>query len=536
MRHTNQLSIYLRDGWPVAAPQPVSASTRLTHDSGYAGTARTDTLGLEHAGPSRSPLVARLEEHADAQAAAEAQYAARMLSVHDPPRSRVNARLRRLSPPAITLRPRTPPPTRAMLATFTDNHERDDVSIMNYPPATARPRGEPAQEQGLLLLNAPVIPGVNVPAPPFLRDLPPVRRASQTWAQAQEPVRGWVQTHAAPPAAGQVHSPQEPPPLVHRCAELPPLTAPPPYEYEDPEMEEDTSSVDALATIRSRWPFAPPTLTSQAETAAPAQTLHTNTQLATPEISSVGRPPAPDAPSSADVPMAVDSPADEGALSSLQLRFERPPYEEWEELATRCARAVGDMRWVLSSCKELALHETNAVTKALVGAVLAVRDAFADAPDDMSVLEQEGCHEWGVKYELLLVSCCRNIDLLTLQAEHVRDRPPRIHKLSGLLDKLWRYVEKFEDLERKLRIVHDHIRVLDLHSRLQHSREHAAADASAERARRRAFSDVQNQARDRRREVRSEVRRLREETRARRDVRIERKLSRAEALGEACAV
>lgn len=144
--------------------------------------------------------------------------------------------------------------------------------------------------------------------------------------------------------------------------------------------------------------------------------------------------------------------------------------------------------------------------------------------------------------------------MLTLQAEHVRDRPPRINKLSGLLDKLWRYVEKFEDLERKLRVrsrssgpflplltalmqnVHDHVRMLHLHAHLRHSRETAAAEVASERARRRAFNDAHMQIRDHHREVRAEIRRMRDDARMRRDVRPQRKVQRADALGESFAV
>jgi hypothetical protein len=42
--------------------------------------------------------------------------------------------------------------------------------------------------------------------------------------------------------------------------------------------------------------------------------------------------------------------------------------------------------------------------------------------------------------------------MLYLQADHIRDRPPRINKIGGIIDKLWRFVEKFEDLGRRLRV------------------------------------------------------------------------------------
>ncbi|EKM53717.1 uncharacterized protein PHACADRAFT_260206 [Phanerochaete carnosa HHB-10118-sp] len=126
--------------------------------------------------------------------------------------------------------------------------------------------------------------------------------------------------------------------------------------------------------------------------------------------------------------------------------------------------------------------------------------------------------------------------MLTLQAEHVRDRPPRINKLSGLLDKLWRYVEKFEDLERKLRTIYDHVRILHLHTRLRHSRETAAAEVASERARRRAFSDAHMHTRDNHRELREEIRRVRDEAWIRRVVQPQREVQRADALGEPFAV
>ena len=44
------------------------------------------------------------------------------------------------------------------------------------------------------------------------------------------------------------------------------------------------------------------------------------------------------------------------------------------------------------------------------------------------------------------------MDMLFLQVDHIRDRPPRINKIGDILDKLWRYVEKFEDLGRRLQV------------------------------------------------------------------------------------
>ena len=42
--------------------------------------------------------------------------------------------------------------------------------------------------------------------------------------------------------------------------------------------------------------------------------------------------------------------------------------------------------------------------------------------------------------------------MLYLQTDHIRDRPPRINKISGILDKLRRFAAKLEDLERRLRV------------------------------------------------------------------------------------
>lgn len=64
---------------------------------------------------------------------------------------------------------------------------------------------------------------------------------------------------------------------------------------------------------------------------------------------------------------------------------------------------------ILTSCKELALHEINAVIEALTGAILAVRDAMAEAPSDPTEPDQGHGREWARKYEVILSSCRRYV-------------------------------------------------------------------------------------------------------------------------------
>ena len=120
----------------------------------------------------------------------------------------------------------------------------------------------------------------------------------------------------------------------------------------------------------------------------------------------------------------------------------------------------------------------------------------------------------------------------------MRARPPRINKISSVLDKLWKFAEKLEDLGHKIQVssrpnrtasagvpiltvraqtFHDHLDVLNLHSQLQSLHITAAEELEAERARRRTFEEHRAQARAHRREVREEIRRAKEAAQARRD-------------------
>lgn len=389
VRHSHHPGGYLADGRTIAAPQPVCASAHRAYGSGYVGTIRADALGLEL--PS---LI--FQENADTDSAMEQQYEKRMVSVYNPPSSRFNERLRKISPPAIQLRPRTPTHS-SMPAALTDvahcaQGERGDITSIHYPPSTQLLE-YPDCEEGVQsqpvappvpLLGVPVIPDASVPGPPSAHVVPAsAAYASNAWVQVEEHVRRWAQMHATQPATPhedpQAQSPREPPPVRQHCAELPPITALPPLEHvgENDEQPPAYSSLPALAFrsweaekahpsqhfpgtvvqqtavrvsstdergVQASWPFALPALASPmgAQRSQSVATRPSRSSFALPEIST---PPA----AALDAPMELDPPAydaEAAVLSPLEIRFARPLFTEWEGMAAQCANAVGDMRWV----------------------------------------------------------------------------------------------------------------------------------------------------------------------------------------------
>ncbi len=46
----------------------------------------------------------------------------------------------------------------------------------------------------------------------------------------------------------------------------------------------------------------------------------------------------------------------------------------------------------------------------------------------------------------------RNISYFFLLADSIGQRPPRIHRVENLLEKLWAYAHKFQNLEMKLTV------------------------------------------------------------------------------------
>lgn len=121
----------------------------------------------------------------------------------------------------------------------------------------------------------------------------------------------------------------------------------------------------------------------------------------------------------------------------------------------------------------------------------------------------------------------RHIDYFYLQADQLGKRPPRIHRVATIWQKLWGFVSKFESIERELEVCsnppsrcypsnfqpqafHEHIRTLEIRVRLRDMKEAAQQELQAERARRSAVKAASMQSRARRQDMRAEMRRQHE--------------------------
>ncbi|KAJ3554303.1 hypothetical protein NM688_g3177 [Phlebia brevispora] len=115
--------------------------------------------------------------------------------------------------------------------------------------------------------------------------------------------------------------------------------------------------------------------------------------------------------------------------------------------------------------------------------------------------------EWEAKYHKIIDSLRRNIDYFYLQADQLGKRPPRIHRIASIWQKLWNFLSKFESIERGLEVFHEHIRALEIRAQLRGMKAAAEQELEAERGRRAVFKAAAAQARAQRKEMRAEMRR-----------------------------
>ncbi len=129
------------------------------------------------------------------------------------------------------------------------------------------------------------------------------------------------------------------------------------------------------------------------------------------------------------------------------------------------------------------------------------------------------------------------MSLFYLLAHQIEDRPPRIHKLAPLIDKLATYQAKFADLARRisvspdspplamvtltrhpplLQLSYERLRLLSLRTQLTTANT-IARHAEDERSRRRNERAAMQDGRVRRRSLREDIRRVRGTIRAMRD-------------------
>ena len=128
----------------------------------------------------------------------------------------------------------------------------------------------------------------------------------------------------------------------------------------------------------------------------------------------------------------------------------------------------------LRSCSILREPESIAhLCNKLRDTFASVQRALDETPDDFTIDWSETKRTWYAKHWQVIssldrsaltatshVSCAhslgpsfiRNLNMFYLLAHQVEDRPPRIHRLAPILDKLSTYQAKFADLARRIAV------------------------------------------------------------------------------------
>ncbi|KAM5537979.1 hypothetical protein V8D89_008455 [Ganoderma adspersum] len=146
-----------------------------------------------------------------------------------------------------------------------------------------------------------------------------------------------------------------------------------------------------------------------------------------------------------------------------------------------------------------------------------VQRALERTPRDFVMDGSEARQTWYTNHCDAVHSLSRNMQHFHMLARRVEDRPPRIHRLEGVLQKLATYQAKFTDVARRLEVSHEKLRLLDLRTELARAHTRARVDAVEERRRRREDRAMRQEGRIRRHALREEIRRVRGTIRTMRD-------------------
>ncbi|RPD70431.1 hypothetical protein L226DRAFT_470211 [Lentinus tigrinus ALCF2SS1-7] len=230
--------------------------------------------------------------------------------------------------------------------------------------------------------------------------------------------------------------------------------------------------------------------------------LRRNEWIALPDLSEEG-PPSPGIGSG--TPMVANLRIDL-SVEDLALRAEK------------CAETIARASLSLRSCSLLRDPEAIAdLCENLRLTFKTVQRALDVTPSEFVVDGSDAKQTWYTKHWDLIDSLNKNLSLFYLLAHQVEDRPPRIHKLAPILDKLATYQAKFADLARRISLSYERLRLLSLRTQLTTANTIARAHADEERSRRRDERAAMHEGRARRRSLREEIRRVRGTIRAMRD-------------------
>ncbi|KAI0364961.1 hypothetical protein BV20DRAFT_1039144 [Pilatotrama ljubarskyi] len=190
-----------------------------------------------------------------------------------------------------------------------------------------------------------------------------------------------------------------------------------------------------------------------------------------------------------------------------------------EDLALRaesCSETIA--RASLSLCSCSLLREPEAIVSLidrLRATFASVQRALDGTPADFVAGGSDAKRIWYAKHWQIIASLDRNLNLFYLLAHQIEERPPRIHRLAPLLDKLSTYQVKFADLARRITLSHEKLRFLGLRAELSLPPTPARTSIDdKERVLRYDARAARQEGRARRREIREEITRVRGRIRA----------------------
>ncbi|KAI1786345.1 hypothetical protein LXA43DRAFT_1034312 [Ganoderma leucocontextum] len=178
--------------------------------------------------------------------------------------------------------------------------------------------------------------------------------------------------------------------------------------------------------------------------------------------------------------------------------------------AEKCSETIARASLSLRSCGLLKDPDAiAALCDDLRRTFATVQLALEDTPRDFVMDGSEARQTWYTNHCDAVHSLSRNMQHFHMLARRVEDRPPRIHRLEGVLQKLATYQVKFTDIARRISVSHEKLRLLDLRTELARAHTRARVRAVEERRRRREERAVRQEGRTRCHALREEIRRVR---------------------------
>ncbi|EJF60732.1 hypothetical protein DICSQDRAFT_161922 [Dichomitus squalens LYAD-421 SS1] len=201
--------------------------------------------------------------------------------------------------------------------------------------------------------------------------------------------------------------------------------------------------------------------------------------------------------------------------ADLRFELDTESLALWGE---KCSETIARASLSLRSCGLLRDPDSiTALCDDLRVAFATVQRALDGTPRDFVMDGSEERQTWYTNHCNVVHSLYRNMHQFYMLARHVEDKPPRIHRLEGILKKLATYQVKFTDLARRVLLSHEKLRLLSLRTELTNARTLARAQAAEERRRRREERTARQEGRMRRYALREEIKRVRGTIRTMRD-------------------